>query len=175
MNMIKFLINELTAEAANSRNMLAIVPMEQGTYKPHEKSMAMGRLASHLAELPGWVAMALQTSELDFLSGDFKPFHAADNEELLAHHDKNVANALAALEATNEDELRKDWTLRRGDHLIFTLPKIAVIRSMAINHCIHHRGQLSVYMRLSNVPLPGIYGPTADEQLFAAAATLASN
>jgi uncharacterized damage-inducible protein DinB len=166
MDMIKSLTNELTAEAASSRKMLALVPMNAAAYKPHERSMTMGRLASHLAELPGRVAMILHTSELDFASGDVKPFHATSNEALLKHHDANVAKALQALAATNEEELLKNWTLRRGDHIIFTMPKIAVIRNMAINHFIHHRGQLSVYMRLNNVPLPSIYGPTAPMSIY---------
>lgn len=170
MDTIKGIINEIKQEAVNTRKMLELVPKEHFDFKPHEKSMSLGRLATHIAELPSWIAFAVTTDQLDFSAGDYKPVHADNAAELVALHDECVNKAIAALERTNEQALMKEWTLRRGDYIILQMPKIAVIRSMALNHMIHHRGQLSVFLRLNNVPLPGIYGPTADDKLLAAVA-----
>ena len=165
MSMIQGFINELTHEAANTRKMLERIPGEIFDYKPHEKSMGFGRLATHVAELPGWVAMTVTTDELDFDKNKFVPVYATSTEDLLQKHDENVAKALEALQSMPADDLMKPWTLRNGEHVILTMPKVAVIRNMCMNHLIHHRGQLSVYMRMNGISLPGIYGPTADEEV----------
>ena len=174
MSMIQGFINELTHESANTRKMLERIPGEAFSYKPHDKSMGFGRLATHVAELPGWIAMTIKTDELDFNANKYEPFNTTSTEELLTHHDENVAKALEALQSMSPDDLMKPWTLRRGEQVLMSMPKVAVIRNMCLNHLIHHRGQLSVYMRLNGIALPGIYGPTADEMEVAAKAAPAT-
>lgn len=164
-NIIQGLLNELNNEAANTRKMLERVPFERNDYKPHEKSFPMGRLAAHVAELPGWITMALKTDGLDFAAGTYKSPKPESREELMSIFDDTVAKAKEALQETNMEDIMKPWTLRRGEQVLFTMPRVAVIRAFAINHLIHHRGQLSVYLRLNDVPLPGIYGPSADEKV----------
>ncbi len=164
MSMKRALIAELQMEAASSRKMLERVPTEKNDWQPHEKSMKLGRLSTHVAELPGWVAFTLKADELDFLKMEFKPLTNPTAEELLELHDTNVKHAIEALENATDEDFEKMWTLRRGEHIIFTMPKKVVIRSMAYNHLVHHRGQLSVYLRLLDVPVPGMYGPSHDER-----------
>lgn len=158
------IINEFTHESAQTRKMLERVPFEKHDYKPHEKSMSLGSLASHVAQLAGWVSMVIHTEELDLASGDNKRYQPKDNAELLAYYDDNVAKAMEALQGAEREHMLKPWSLRMGDHVIFTMPRVAVLRSFAFNHMVHHRGQLSVYLRLNNVAVPGMYGPSADEQ-----------
>ena len=164
MSMNSALIAELKMEAASSRKMLERVPTDKNDWKPHEKSMKLGRLSTHIAELPGWIGMTLTTEELDFSKMDYKPLTNPTMEELLELHDKNVAIANAALDGASDEEFDKIWTLRNGDHIILSMPKKVVLRSMAYNHMVHHRGQLSVYLRMLDVPVPGMYGPSADER-----------
>ncbi len=164
MAMNSALIAELKMEAASSRKMLERVPTDKNDWKPHEKSMKLGRLSTHVAELPGWVAFTLNADELDFMKMDYKPLTNPTPEELLALHDLNVNKAIEALEAATDEEFEKIWTLRNGDHIIMALPKKVVIRTMAFNHLVHHRGQLSVYLRLLDVPVPGMYGPSHDDR-----------
>lgn len=154
---------ELRFEAASTKKILERVPTEHLTWKPHEKSMTLQRLASHVAELPTWVTNAIKTNGLD-IGGSFKPALLNNTEEMVSYHDKNVQEALDSLENTRDEVFDEMWTLRRGEHEIFTLPKKVVIRNMAMSHLIHHRGQLSVFLRLLDVPVPGIYGPSADER-----------
>ena len=163
-NIIQGLLNELTHEAAQTRKMLERVPFEKADYKPHEKSFTMGRLAAHVAELAAWVTMTLKTDQLDFTDGSYKSPKPESQEELLRIFDKNVADAKEALQATSMEEMMKPWSLRAGEQVYFTMPKVAVIRSFAMNHLIHHRGQLSVYLRLNDLTVPGMYGPSADEK-----------
>ncbi len=162
--MIQGLLSELNNEAASTRRMLERVPLEKGGFRPHEKSFEMGRLAAHVAELPGWIAVTLKADQLDFSDGSYTSPKPQTSEELLQVFDENVAKAKEALTEANPEDLMKPWTLRSGEHVIFTMPKAAVIRTFAMNHMIHHRGQLSVYLRLNDVPLPGVYGPSADEK-----------
>lgn len=158
------LIAELKSEAAKTRKMLALVPIaDKADWVPHTKSMKLGRLALHVAELAGWTGMTITTDELDFAKGYTPTPTPATTEELLAILDKNVEMSLKALENADDELLAKPWTLRSGDHVYFTLPKKVVIRDMCYNHVVHHRGQLSVYLRLLNIPIPGMYGPSADE------------
>ncbi len=158
------LIAELQMEAASTRKMLERVPTEKNDWHPHAKSMKLGRLATHVAELPGWVVFTLGADELNFATMEYKPITNPTKEELLALHDKNVSDALAILEKTTDEDLEKMWSLKNGEHVHFTMPKKVVVRSMAYNHLYHHRGQLSVYLRLLDVPVPGMYGPTADDR-----------
>jgi uncharacterized damage-inducible protein DinB len=158
------LIAELKGEAAKTRKMLALVPVsEKADWAPHAKSMKLGRLALHVAELAGWAGWTITTDELDF-SKNYTPTPTPKTtEELLAIHDKKVEESLKALENVTDEELSKPWTLRNGAEIYFTLPKKVVVRDMCYNHIVHHRGQLSVYLRLLNIPIPGMYGPSADE------------
>jgi uncharacterized damage-inducible protein DinB len=159
------LIAELKQEAIATRKMLELVPLEKSDWKPHEKSMSIGRLTSHVAELPTWISYTADQDELDFKKIDYKPFVPESNSDLLSFFDKNVKNAVKSLENCSDEDMKKNWTLRAGEQIFFTLPKVGVIRSMNMNHMIHHRGQLSVFLRLLNIPLPGVYGPTADNPM----------
>lgn len=165
MSIIELLLKEMEAEAATTRKMLARIPEDKWDWKPHEKSMTMKRLAVHLAELPGWVSMGLNTSELDFAAGDYKPAEVATTAELLELFEKSFAEGRDALQHATEADLEKKWTMRSGDHIHMVMTKYEVIRH-AFAQTIHHRAQLGVYLRLLNVPIPGSYGPSADEAAF---------
>ncbi len=157
------LIAEMKMEAANTRKILERVPVEKNDWKPHRKSMSLGRLATHVAEIPGWVTATMTTDELDFAKTEYKPHIAQSTQELLDILDKNVNEGVNALENSKDEDFDKMWTLRNGDQVYFTLPKKAVLRSFALSHHYHHRAQLGVYLRLLDIPIPGMYGPTADE------------
>ena len=163
MSISQTLLPEFNQEMANTRRALERITPDKFGWKPHEKSMTLGRLASHLAELPGWVKTTMTTDQLDFAAGDYKPFTAETTEQLLELFDKNVSEARAAIESASDEDFFKPWALRNGDHQIFKMPKAGVVRSFTLSHIIHHRGQLSVYMRLTGIPVPSIYGPSADE------------
>ena len=163
MSMNQGLIAELKMETASTKKMLERVPTDKNDWKPHTKSMKLGNLANHVAELPGWIAMTMATDELDLSTMDYKPTIPTTSAELTGKLDENVNKAVAALEAAKDEDFGKMWTLRNGAHVIFSMPKIAVIRSMAYSHHYHHRGQLSVYLRLLDIPVPGMYGPSYDE------------
>ncbi len=169
------LIAELKMEAANTRKMLERVPTNNNDWKPHEKSMKIGNLANHVAELPGWVAMTMTTDELDLSTMNYKPVISASTEELLAKLDENVNKAVSSLESAKDEDFDKMWTLRNGDHVIFSMPKKVVIRSVAYSHHYHHRGQLSVYLRLLDIPVPGMYGPSSDDVAALATAAAAAS
>jgi len=166
MLMIQGMLMELQHEAANTKKMLERVPFDKADWKPHEKSMTLQRLATHVAELPGWIETTLNSHELDWANFDYKPNIATTTEELLAIHEANYNKAKAALEAATPESIMEMWTMRRAEHVIFSLPKAAVVRDFSMNHLYHHRGQLSLYLRLLDVPLPGMYGPSADEKMF---------
>ena len=125
--------------------------------------MEFGKLASHIAEMFSWTGATLQHPELDFSKMDYKPFEPQSSEELLEFFDKNVTEAIDVLKNTSDDVFLENWTLRNGETVYFTLPKIATMRSFVMNHIVHHRGQLSVYLRLNDIAVPQIYGPSADE------------
>jgi uncharacterized damage-inducible protein DinB len=147
---------------ATTRKVIERVPEAKFGFKPHEKSMSMGQLASHIAEMPTWATTGITTDSLDLASG-YKPFQPASSAELLEMFDKNVAGARNSIAGASDETFMKNWSLKRGDQTLMTMPRIAVVRSFMLNHVIHHRGQLSVYLRLNNVPVPSIYGPSADE------------
>lgn len=163
MRLSEQIASELQFEAATTRRMLERVPEESFDWKPHEKSTALGRLAGHIAELPSLVGPVLTQKELDFNVAGFKPFIPSSVAELLERFDRNIASAVELLKSNPDDGLSESWRLRSGEQVLFESPRAAVLRSMALNHIVHHRGQLSVYLRLLNVPLPPVYGPTADE------------
>jgi uncharacterized damage-inducible protein DinB len=163
MSISQSLLPEFDQEMAGTRRVLERVPADKFSWGPHEKSMNFGRLAVHLAELPSWTTMTLNTSELDFAATPYAPTQVEKTEDLLNIFDKSTSEARAALAAAGDEEFFKNWTLRNGDQTLFTLPKIAVLRSFVMNHIIHHRAQLTVYLRLNDIPVPGLYGPSADE------------
>ena len=154
---------EMRQEAKTSRRLLERVPAESFGWKPHEKSMTLGRLAAHVAELPELVIPALTRDELDFASGAFRPFAPASTAELLEKFDRNIEAAAGLLEKQPDERMGDLWRLRNGDHVLFQMSRASVVRFVGLNHVVHHRGQLSVYLRLLDVPLPSIYGPSADE------------
>ena len=163
MSLGKTFLAEVLQEAANTRKLLAVVPFDKADFKPHEKSMSLRRLATHVAEITGWWKECLVNDVLDFSVGDFAPKQLNSVEELLAMHDDLVAKATVILNEISEEEFAKPWTMRNGEAVYFTMPKAAVVRTWCLNHLFHHRGQLTVYLRLLNVPLVGMYGPTADD------------
>jgi uncharacterized damage-inducible protein DinB len=156
-------IAELEHEAKVAREVLSRIPADKFDWKPHEKSMPFGRLASHVAEMFAWTPSTLTQPELDFSKFDYKPFEPTSTEELLEFLDKNVAEAIEALRITTNEQFMENWTMRNGETVYFTMPKVAVMRSFVMNHIVHHRGQLSVYLRLNDIAVPSIYGPSADE------------
>lgn len=162
-NIAGALIAEMEQEAAVTRTCLERVPADKFSWKPHEKSMEFGRLAVHIAEMFGWTEAVLLHPELDFAKMDYKPLEPATTDDLVAFLDKTVAESIEILKAATDDVFMQNWSLKNGDQTYFTMPKIAVMRSMVMNHIVHHRGQLSVYLRLNDIPVPSIYGPSADE------------
>lgn len=165
MQMTQLLLQEMEAEALTTRRMLSRAPNDKYDWKPHEKSMSIRQLATHIAELPGWVTIALNTSELDFASQPYQPTAIANSTELLAFFEKTLAEGRAALAAAKEEDLLPNWTLRNGEEIYNVYTRASVIR-MSVSQTIHHRAQLGVYLRLLNIPIPGSYGPSADEQRF---------
>jgi uncharacterized damage-inducible protein DinB len=155
---------ELQQEGIATRKILAQVPIDKKDWKPHEKSMALGSLARHIAEIYGWPKETILMDELDFSKMDFTPKVLNSNEELLALFDKCMATASEILETATDEDLAKPWTMRNGDIIYFTIPKAEVMRTWVLNHSVHHRAQLGVYLRLLGIALPGTYGPSADEQ-----------
>lgn len=165
MKMTEVLLKELEKEAVTTRKMLALVPGDKYDWKPHEKSMGLKQLAVHVAELPGWVSMALTTEGLDFAANPYTPEPVSNTQELLTYFETNLKSGAEALGKAKEDDLLPNWTLRNGDEIYDVSPKRDVIR-MSISQTIHHRAQLGVYLRLLNIPIPGSYGPSADDLSF---------
>jgi uncharacterized damage-inducible protein DinB len=165
MTKIEEFQKEIEKEAITTRKMLAAIPGDRLDWKPHPKSMSIRQLATHIAELPSWPAMALNTDELDFAKADYKPTEIADTASLLTLLEKSLADSRESFRAAEEDDLIKPWTLRKADEIYSTDPKADVIR-MSISQTIHHRAQLGVYLRLLDVPIPGSYGPSADDPSF---------
>ena len=158
------LLAELKEEAQVTRSILAVVPFDQLSYQPHPKSMTLQRLATHVAEINGWWKECLVNDELDFAKSEFKPKVFETNDDLLAFHDDLVHKAEQILNNTSDEEFQKMWTMRNGNIIYFSRPKYEVVRSWCMNHLFHHRAQLGVYLRMLDIPLPGVYGPTADSQ-----------
>jgi len=165
MTFLEFFSEQLEQEALTTRKMLSRVPTDKFNWKPHEKSMEMKRLAIHVAELPTWITMTLNTDELDFAKSEYQQAPIQDTEELLAYFEKCLIDGREALKKGKEADLEKPWTLRNGQQIYDVSPKRNVIR-MSLSQIIHHRAQLGVYLRLLNIPIPGSYGPSADEMEF---------
>jgi uncharacterized damage-inducible protein DinB len=167
MSIAEALLPEFDREMGLTRRVLERVPDGQFAWKPHEKSMTLGRLAEHLAELPQWLGVSITESGIDISTPRPPDYKAPDTRSnVLAMFDKNVSWARTALNGRTDAELMAPWTLKNQGKEVFTMPKVAVIRGFAMNHMIHHRGQMMVYLRLQNVPVPSIYGPSADENPF---------
>jgi uncharacterized damage-inducible protein DinB len=164
MPIAEALAAEFAHEASTTRKLLERVPDGKFDWKPHVKSMSLGTLSSHVANLPQWAVMTLDQSEFDLATAPPSP-EASSRAQLVAMFDQHVGAATSKLAGKTDAELMAPWTLKHGGHPVFTMPKAAVLRSFVMNHLIHHRGQLSVYLRLNEVPLPSIYGPTADEPM----------
>jgi uncharacterized damage-inducible protein DinB len=162
MSQIQALLKEMEQEAATTRKMLSIVPDDKFDWQPHPKSMTIRQLATHIGELPGWVTMALHTSELDFAANPYKQVPINSNAELMDYFERTLANGHENLSKASEADLLPEWTLRNGDHILTVRSKGEVIR-MTYSQIVHHRAQLGVFLRLLNIPIPGSYGPSADE------------
>lgn len=163
MSLSDALIAELQQEAAVTRKCLERIPETIFDWKPHEKSMSLSRLATHVAEMVGWVKDTVEKSELDFATMDYKPFAPETTAELVEFFDKQNTDAIESLKNTSDESMMQNWKLRNGEQVYFDMPRIQVLRGMVFNHIVHHRGQLSVYLRLNDVPVPALYGPSADE------------
>ena len=163
MSLGQNLLPEFDHEMAGTRRVLARVPMQRYDWTPHAKSFSLGRLANHLAGIPRWGVVALTAPEFDFAQPGPAASPATTGEALLAGFDDKVAAARAALAGAADAAFAEPWTLRNGEHVVFTLPRAVVLRNLVFNHNVHHRGQMTVYLRLLDVPVPGLYGPSADE------------
>ena len=157
---------ELKQETGSTRKMLERIPAEKFSWKPHDKSMTLVRLAGHVVEMVMWTGITLTQDELDFAKSDFQPKEYTEAPEMVADFDKNVADAVESLNSVSNETMMQNWKLRNGEEIYFEMPKAVVMRSMVMNHIIHHRGQFSVYLRMLDIPVPSIYGPSADEQIF---------
>lgn len=158
------LLPEFEQEMKNTRKILERVPEDKLNYKPHPKSMELGRLAGHIAELSGWATTTLTTELLEL--GDFKPWIPTSRAEILKKFDESVAEGRKLLSEASDESLEKIWTLKFNGETIMSMPRYNVLRNVVFNHIIHHRAQLGVFLRLNEVELPGMYGPSADEMKF---------
>jgi len=163
------ILPEFDQEMKNTRKILECVPDGKLDYQPHPKSMTMARLATHVAELPGWASTTVDVDVLDMQPG-YKPRIAQSRAELLEIFDKAVAEARPKIEATSDEKWQQIWTFKFAGNTVLSMPRAAVLRSVVMNHLIHHRAQLGVFLRLNDVAIPGMYGPSADENTFARAA-----
>lgn len=165
MATVRELLQELEQEAPATRRVLARVPSDRLDWSPHERSMSMGQLAKHLAQLPRAIVFAALQPSFD--PGARPPVEPPrDTEEIVATFDDAMAYAREELGAMSDADLDIPWKLVRGDKLLMSIPRGAALRSILLNHSYHHRGQLTVYLRLNGIPLPSVYGPTADEPPF---------
>jgi uncharacterized damage-inducible protein DinB len=167
MSIADSMLPEFDQEMASTRRALERVDESQLAWQPHEKSMTLGRLASHLAELPGWAATTIAEDSFDLAPTDrpstYNPASFGSRQEILDTFDASVATARAGIAKTGDESMFQPWTLLKGGETVFTMPRVAVLRMMLFSHVIHHRGQLTVYLRLTGAMVPSIYGPSADE------------
>jgi uncharacterized damage-inducible protein DinB len=162
MSMIEMFLKELDVEAQTTRKMLAIVPEDKYDWRPHPKSMSIRQLATHIAELPTWITYAVTTDELDFAKEAYDPKKVNTNTDMLAYYEESLADGRAHLEKADESRFGEIWTLRNGDEIYAQNTKAETIR-VAYSQTVHHRAQLGVFLRLLDIPIPGSYGPSADE------------
>lgn len=167
MSIADSLLSEFTQEMNNTRKLLELIPDEKAGWKPHPKSRTLGQLAIHLAFLPVWVQSIMQKTVFDLdpsKDGGFKRPEVVSRDETVRFFDENVSNGKVALTGVSDRDLFNNWTLKSGERIIFSLPRATVLRLLVLSHSIHHRGQLTVYLRLQDIPLPNIYGSTADTE-----------
>jgi uncharacterized damage-inducible protein DinB len=167
MKISESLLPEFDHEMANTRKVLERVPSAKFSWKPHPKSFEFGALAAHIANMVAWAELTLQSDSFDYAPPGAEPYQTpkyASTEDLVAAFDKGVAKARTALAAADDAKMTAPWTLMAGGQTMMTMPRVAVIRSFVMNHTIHHRAQLTVYLRMNDVPVPALYGPSADEQ-----------
>lgn len=163
--MVKHLIiGDVAQEMASTRRILERIPDEHLSWRPHEKSMTLGGLATHLINLLNWQIAIFQYSEFDLSTVPFKREALAKGTDMLEEFDTNVSRLDKLISECDETRLVEEWTLRHGDHIILREPRAIALRTFGLSHMIHHRGQLSVYLRLLNIPVPGLYGPSADDE-----------
>ncbi|WP_233219177.1 DinB family protein [Adhaeribacter arboris] len=165
LSVLDLLPKELAQEAETTRKMLSRIPDDKYDWQPHPKSMTIKQLATHIADLPSWITMALNTDELDFSAQPYTPTEVKNTAELLQILEKSIASGTESLSKATEEDLLPTWTLRDGEQVYAVYTKYEVIRH-ALSQLIHHRAQLGVYLRLLNIPIPGSYGPSADEMNF---------
>jgi uncharacterized damage-inducible protein DinB len=169
------MLSEFDQEMQNTRKVLERVPDEKWNWKPHEKSGTVGWLAGHIALIPGWLTMTINSEEFDYApvngKSSYEPPKIENRKDLLAAFEKEAAEGRAALASVSDEEIMKTWKLLAGGQEIFAMPRVAVLRGVVMNHLIHHRAQLTVYFRLLDIAVPGLYGPSADENQASAAGT----
>lgn len=165
MTFSQTLLPEYDEEIRNTRKLLECVPDGKFDYQPHPKSMNMARLASHVAELPWWATCRVDLEVLEMQPGE-KPWLASSKEELLSHFDAKAAEAREKIAAASDEHWAQTWTFKYAGQVIMAMPRAQVIRGMVMNHLVHHRAQLGVYLRLLDIAIPGMYGPSADERMF---------
>ncbi|HMT00005.1 MAG TPA: DinB family protein [Saprospiraceae bacterium] len=159
---IESFIHELKHERIGTEKILALCPADKADYKPHRKSMSLKDLATHLADIPTWISGALTTDEHDFGINPYNPKACSTGEEYISYFNENVDKAIRDLEAAKDEILLENWTLRNGAEIYMTLTRLETIRH-SFGQMIHHRAQLGVYLRLNDIPIPGVYGPSADD------------
>jgi uncharacterized damage-inducible protein DinB len=167
MSLSQSFLPEFDHEMANTRKVLERIPADKLNWKAHEKSNTMGWVGMHLAEIPSWADITLNNDSMDVAPKDGEPYRtpvATSRQEILERFDKNVAAARAAIAATSDEQFMQPWSLLSGGKTVFTMQRAAVLRSFVLNHNVHHRAHLCVYLRLNDVPVPALYGPSADEQ-----------
>jgi len=164
MSIAQSLLPEFDHEMNNTRKTLERVPMGKADWKLHPKGGTLGWLAVHVATLPGLGKAAVESDSLDLMTRPRTP-QPANRQELLSAFDALVTATRAAIAGASDEHLMQPWSLRRGDQVMFTMPRVAVLRNAFMNHLIHHRGQLTMYLRMNDVPVPALYGPSADEQI----------
>jgi uncharacterized damage-inducible protein DinB len=166
MSIAQSLLPEFDQEMANTRKTLERCPADKFSFKPHPKSFDMASLATHIANMLSWAADTMKKDSFDVAPVGAPPYKeepAKSTEELVAKFDKNLAAAREAIAATSDEAFMTQWSLLAGGKTLFTMPRIAVLRGMILNHMIHHRAQLTVYLRMNDIPVPALYGPSADE------------
>jgi len=164
MTIAEVLLLDYDAEIQNTRRILERIPEDKPDWKPHDKSMPRGRLAAHVSRLPDFATMILTAGDLDLATTKFPPLVFESRQQLLTNLEETSAKAREALTSATDEQLQSNWKLSWGDKIIAEAPRAVLYRTMFLNHLVHHRGQLTVYLRLNEVPVPGLYGPSADEQ-----------
>jgi uncharacterized damage-inducible protein DinB len=164
MSISQSLLPEFDQEMASTRKTLERVPDAKFAWKPHEKSGTMGWLSNHLADMPTWFATTIKQDSVDV--ANFQPESPTSTKQLLDKFDKGVVDARSALVGVSDADLMKPWSLLKSGQVLMTMPRIACLRTLVMNHAIHHRAQLGVYLRLNDIPVPAVYGPSADEMPF---------